>query len=202
MIGHCFGGLVIKSLMEEADKRAHSKPRNSLDRSVATSANKFLKNLKGVAFYAVPHTGSELESYYTQFCSTSSADGIKWAGFMKNLKAHDSRMEDLSNSFEEITDKLSTNVFAFLESTTIKDVGFKLVEKPGARRSARSNYYTLEGCHHFDVCKPPCKQHPSYSMLLDFIKICVQEVKTHIAYEVKLVVIAISGFIVKLHLIS
>ncbi|KAH8947946.1 hypothetical protein BDL97_11G071500 [Sphagnum fallax] len=175
MIGHCFGGLVIKSLMEEAYKRAHSTPRNGLDRSVATSANNFLKNLKGVAFYAVPHTGSELESYYTQFSSTSSADGVKWAGFMKNLKPHDSRMEDLSNSFEKITSELFTNVFAFLESTTIKGVGFKLVEKPGARRSARDNYYTLEGCHHFDVCKPPSKQHPSYSKLLDFIKICVQE---------------------------
>lgn len=175
MIGHCFGGLVIKSLMEEAYKRAHSTPRNGLDRSVATSANKFLKNLKGVVFYAVPHTGSELESYYTQFSSTSSADGVKWAGFMKNLKAHDSRMEDLSNSFEKIASELSINVFAFLESTTIKGVGFKLVEKPGARRSARDNYYTLEGCHHFDVCKPPSKQHPSYSKLLDTIKICVQE---------------------------
>jgi hypothetical protein len=122
MIGHCFGGLVIKSLMEEAYKRAHSTPRNALERNVATSANKFLQNLKGVAFYAVPHTGSELESYYTQFSSTSSADGVKWAGFMKNLKPHDSRMEDLSNSFEKITSELSTNVFAFLESTTIKGV--------------------------------------------------------------------------------
>ncbi|CAM6035758.1 unnamed protein product [Sphagnum compactum] len=175
MIGHCFGGLVIKSLMELAYKRAHSTPRNGLDRSVATSANKFLKNLKGVAFYAVPHTGSELKKYYEQFSSTFSADGVKWAGFMKNLKAHDSRMEDLSNSFEEITSDSSTNVFAFVESTTMKDVGFKLVEKPGARRSARSNYYILEGCDHFDVCKPPSKQHPSYSQLLDFIKICVQE---------------------------
>jgi hypothetical protein len=60
MIGHCFGGLVIKSLMEEAQKRSQSKPNNSFDRKAVASAEKFLQNLKGVVFYAVPHLGSEL----------------------------------------------------------------------------------------------------------------------------------------------
>jgi hypothetical protein len=54
--------------------------------------------------------------------------------------------------------------------------GFRLVEKVAALRSARENYYILEDCDHSTVCKPPSKNHPSYYRLLDFIRICQQEV--------------------------
>jgi hypothetical protein len=66
LIGHCFGGLVIKSLVEEARKRTRlGNVRNAIDRKAKASAEKFLKNLKGVVFYAVPHSGSKkLISYF------------------------------------------------------------------------------------------------------------------------------------------
>jgi hypothetical protein len=50
------------------------------------------------------------------------------------------------------------------------------VEKPGARRSARENYYTVEDCDHMTVCKPSDKEHPSYHKLVDFIITCREEV--------------------------
>jgi hypothetical protein len=117
MIGHCFGGLVIKSLMEEAQKRSVMTPRNILDIKAVAFGTKFFQNLKGVVFYAVPHLGSELKSYFTQFNSTWF--GVQWAGILQNLRSHQSRMADLSQSCDNIISQFSINVFAFLEGTSI-----------------------------------------------------------------------------------
>ncbi len=122
MIGHCFGGLVIKSLMEEAQKGSKITPRNNLDRKAVASAEKFLQNLQGIVFYAVPHLGSELKSYFTQFNSTQFANGVNWAGILQNLRSHQSRMADLSQSCDDIISQFSINVFAFLEGTTIPNM--------------------------------------------------------------------------------
>jgi hypothetical protein len=32
--------------------------------------------------------------------------------------------------------------------------------------------YRVEGCDHFNVCKPPDQEHPSYNMLLQFLEGC------------------------------
>jgi hypothetical protein len=61
---------------------------------------------------------------------------------MKNLKPHDSRMEDLSNSFEKITSEFFTNVFAFLESTTIK--GVVSIDKTNALSITRCVFFGLK----------------------------------------------------------
>jgi hypothetical protein len=136
LVGHCFGGLIIKSLAEEANKRAYSKVKNEIDEQSRRSANKFLKNLQGIVFYAVPHAGSELESYFKR-CSSNWSDkifGVKLARFMENLKSHQSRMENLSNTFDSIMKELHVNVFAFMEGIPTKDV-------------VSSEYYTSEYLH-------------------------------------------------------
>jgi hypothetical protein len=181
LVGHCFGGLIIKSLAEEANKRAYSKVKNEIDEQSRRSANKFLKNLQGIVFYAVPHAGSELESYFKR-CSSNWSDkifGVKLARFMENLKSHQSRMENLSNTFDSIMKELHVNVFAFMEGIPTKDVGYKLVEKVGARRLAGENYYLVEDGDHFTLCKPPSKEHPSYNLLVEFLKTCQQQVIYH-----------------------
>jgi hypothetical protein len=50
-----------------------------------------------------------------------------------------------------------------------------LAELPSARRLARSHFYKVEDANHMEVCKPPSKEHPSYTLLLQLIKKC-QEV--------------------------
>ncbi|KAH9545571.1 hypothetical protein CY35_12G054800 [Sphagnum magellanicum] len=84
-------------------------------------------------------------------------------------------MADLSQSCGNIISQFSINVFAFLEGTTIPNMDCKLVEKAGARCHAGWNYYVLEDCNHFNVCKPPDKKHPSYEMLLTVIKDCREQ---------------------------
>jgi hypothetical protein len=46
-----------------------------------------------------------------------------------------------------------------------------VVEDASAMRLAGDNYYKLESCNHTEVCKPDNKQHPSYSILVDILKV-------------------------------
>ncbi len=39
-----------------------------------------------------------------------------------------------------------------------------------------NNNYKIEDANHFTICKPPTKDHPSYFLLLDFLKICMKEI--------------------------
>ncbi|CAM6076324.1 unnamed protein product [Sphagnum tenellum] len=179
LIGHCFGGLVIKSLVEEARKRARlGNVRSAIDRKAKASAQVFLKNLKGVVFYAVPHSGSKnLISYFSRCNHITSIlrRVVKLAGFMQNLQPLQLKTENLARTFDAIVEELSISVYAFVEGKPMQD-GFRLVEKAAALRSAGENHYTLEDCDHSTVCKPSGKNHPSYELLLGFIRTCRQEV--------------------------
>jgi hypothetical protein len=40
---------------------------------------------------------------------------------------------------------------------------------------SHSNYnYKIEDANHLTICKPPTKEHPSYSLLLECLKICME----------------------------
>jgi hypothetical protein len=124
LIGHCFGGLVIKSLVEEARKRALENVRNALDRKAKACAEMFLKNLKGIVFYAVPHSGSKnLISYFGR-CNeiTIPRRVVKLAGFMQNVQPLQLQMEILARTFDAIVEEFSINIYAFVEGKPMKDV--------------------------------------------------------------------------------
>ncbi len=52
-----------------------------------------------------------------------------------------------------------------------------LVPYVSATQLSNNNNYRIEDANHLTICKPPNKAHPTYSLLLDFFKICM-EVKT------------------------
>jgi hypothetical protein len=82
------------------------------------------KNLKGVVFYAVPHSGSKnLISYFSR-CNqiTIPRRVVKLAGFMQNVQPLQLKMENLSTTFDAIVEELSINVYAFVEGKPMKDV--------------------------------------------------------------------------------
>ncbi|KAH8936899.1 hypothetical protein BDL97_17G110800 [Sphagnum fallax] len=59
LIGHSFGGLVLKSLVVKLKREPTIRnPTNSLSKATVQRAKVFLRNVRGVAFYAVPHAGS------------------------------------------------------------------------------------------------------------------------------------------------
>jgi hypothetical protein len=56
--------------------------------------------------------------------------------------------------------------------------GKMMVEQASAQRCAGRNYYRVEDCDHFTICKPVDKSHGSYPLLVGFIKQCQQEVSS------------------------
>jgi hypothetical protein len=121
LVGHSFGGLVIKSLVVKAYERGQSMGiMDELDEWEVASANRFLENLRGVVNYAVPHNGSFLESYFT--LGHNLFRWVKLAEFMKYLQQFPEKMEDLSVKFDQISHEKSILVFAFIEDKPLKDL--------------------------------------------------------------------------------
>jgi hypothetical protein len=120
LVGHSFGGLVIKSLVVEAYRLSQVTPRNTITEVIVAHANRFLKNLRGVVNYAVPHNGSFLESYFT--LGHNLFRQVKLAAFMRHLTPFPEGMDDLSGRFDEISHEKSILVFAFLEGKPLKEL--------------------------------------------------------------------------------
>jgi len=64
LVGHSFGGLVIKALVNAMKTRSTSEAaeRNALNSDAIDRANEFLQNLKGIFFYSVPHTEADADA--------------------------------------------------------------------------------------------------------------------------------------------
>ncbi len=70
MVASSFGGLVLKSFMVEMHKHVYQKQMNNLDVKTQNCCEKFLKNLKGVVFYNVPHINGtqDLSKFFKWQC--------------------------------------------------------------------------------------------------------------------------------------
>jgi len=118
LVAYCFGGLVLKSLVVEAQKRVHQRPRNGLDHEIHICCKTFLNNVKGVIFYGVPHVGGIqcLSNYFIwQYQQIDTLN--KYAtqsGFLKNVESFNSQMEHLSTDFKHAIHE-DLNIYAFGE---------------------------------------------------------------------------------------
>ncbi|KAH8953714.1 hypothetical protein BDL97_08G041700 [Sphagnum fallax] len=118
LVAYSFGGLVLKSLVVEAHKHIHQKPRNDLDDEVHKCCKTFLNNVKGVIFYGVPHAGGTryISNYFIwqhQQINTLSKYATQ-SGFLKNLKFFNRQMEHLSTDFKNALHE-DLNIYAFGE---------------------------------------------------------------------------------------
>jgi hypothetical protein len=166
LVGHGFGGLVIKALVNEARRCSVRAERNALDRSAISKAKTFLKNLKLVVFYAVPHSGADVETLtdYVNYCS-----GRARLCLPENLNSFSRKMAKMSVMMEDAFKKKKINIYAFGEGQPTYE-GKMVVEPASAMQLAGNYFYNLEDCNHTEVCKPVDKQHPSYSILVDHLR--------------------------------
>jgi hypothetical protein len=83
-------------------------------------AKLFLSNVRGVAFYAVPHAGSIKFAEYVKMllrCNNRHHPGI-----MDNIQPWQRDMEQLSVYFDEIAAENRINIYAFCEGRPMKQV--------------------------------------------------------------------------------
>ncbi|KAH8949678.1 hypothetical protein BDL97_10G044300 [Sphagnum fallax] len=86
-------------------------------------------------------------------------------------------MEQLSIDFNKSICN-DINIYAFVEGSPIDNQWGILVPKASAIRLADNNYYIVEDANHLTICKPPSKDHLSYSKLLDCLKLFMKEKNT------------------------
>jgi triacylglycerol esterase/lipase EstA (alpha/beta hydrolase family) len=117
LVGHSFGGLVIKSLFVEACKH------NDDD------CNQFLKRTKGTIFYSVPHSGDLIAQYIINF---NKAFLQRLAGTLSNLSNFEAEMKKLSEDFEDKIETLSKDlhhgikIFSFAEQLDYNKVSSRI----------------------------------------------------------------------------
>ena len=117
MVGHSFGGLVIKSLVVEVHKASMRGASNNLDENSIECAQAFLAGLRGIIFYAVPHGGANMSEIYR----LGSVEGTcRMAGIVKNLEPFQRKMESLSMEFDEVAENII--IYAFGEGRAMEEV--------------------------------------------------------------------------------
>jgi hypothetical protein len=168
LIGHSFGGLVLKSLVVKLNTI-----RNGTDdwsKAAFQRGKAFLSHVRGVAFYAVPHAGSTTK--FVEYARKSLTWNKRVLGrIMDYIQPGQQDMADLSVNFEGIVDTHNINIYAFCEGRPMKKLGI-LVEVASAQKSAGTNYVTIEDADHMQVCKPVSQGDPSYKLLLHLINTC------------------------------
>jgi len=81
-------------------------------------------------------------------------------------------MEQLSMEFDQAKENL--NIYAFVEGQPINKDEEILVPHASAQRLSGNNYYKIEDANHLTICKPPTRDHISYSKLVDCLKTCLK----------------------------
>jgi hypothetical protein len=80
----------------------------------------FLRNVRGVAFYAVPHAGaSNIAMYVNKLlgCNNRHHHGI-----MHNIRPMQRDMEQLSVDFDDIVNENEIKIYAFCEGRPVEQV--------------------------------------------------------------------------------
>jgi nucleoside-triphosphatase THEP1 len=178
LVAYSFGGLVLKSLVVEAHKRVHQTPKNDLDDEIHKCCKAFLNNVKGVIFYGVPHvSGTEYLSNYFAWKHqqiNKSSEYATQCSLLKETKSFDPKMEYLSIEFIKATHE-NLNIYAFSEGLPVDKNWGILVPHVSAIELSNNNHYKIEDADHLTICKPPNRYHPSYSLLLKCLRICMEK---------------------------
>ncbi len=112
---------MLKSLVVKL-KRASTfqNPTNSLSEGIVQQAKVFLRNVRGVAFYAVPHAGSSNIAKYVN--KLLRCNNRHHPGIMDNIQPWQRDMEQLSVDFDDIVNGNKINIYAFCEGRPTKEV--------------------------------------------------------------------------------
>jgi triacylglycerol esterase/lipase EstA (alpha/beta hydrolase family) len=121
LVGHSFGGLVIKSLMVEVDKAIKERARSDIERNKQARCKAFQVNVKGIMFYAVPHIGANknFKTYLTDCNNIAFLQNSKrLTGLMRSVDTFNRQMVELSTDFEYSVPQ-DMNLFAIVEGREV-----------------------------------------------------------------------------------
>jgi len=181
LVGHSLGGIVMKHLVVELDRKAQSftqlpnlTDRREIDR--ATVSKSFLKCLRGCFFYSVPHGGlvvtTDLRLVTNVFGEFISEKSLR-DKFFQDLSMGSKSLEELSADFAE-ADRYGSDadnvrqikLSALLEGKNF--TGERLIPEKSMQTFV-GEFKTLLDSDHTDITQPIRQEHPIYKQLLEFL---------------------------------
>ncbi|KAL3678086.1 hypothetical protein R1sor_021042 [Riccia sorocarpa] len=157
MVGHSLGGIVIKQLCLEAEKhlRAHLIHRNRY-------VKKFVKHLKAIFYFSVPHGGSELANLAKNYIPSPGP----MLDYLTVLSVH---TEEINEDFIKLRNSYGWRAMAAAESLITKIGPFRAVVVTQESASRDVDAFVLLEEDHVSICKPRSQEDPSYVYFKDFV---------------------------------
>ncbi len=111
---------MIKSLMVEVDKAVKERAISAIEKKKQARCKAFQENVKGIMFYAVPHTGTDKDfETYLRGCNNIYLQKSKrLTELMRSVDAFNRQMVNLSNDFEDSVPK-DINLYAIVEGREV-----------------------------------------------------------------------------------
>ncbi|KAG0617168.1 hypothetical protein M758_5G169600 [Ceratodon purpureus] len=164
LVGHSFGGVMIKSLVTEVRRFIDEEIRNNIN---LERCRTFLKSLTTIVFYSVPH-GQDFEDYIVE---CKHIFGVPRSSFLQSLWKDTqliSDMNQLSEEFENAVSDLNLKVLAFLEGKPMSKNRVLFTQKSCESRCWE--WHKIDKDNHFEVCRPDSKSHIGYKKLKDHLQ--------------------------------
>ncbi|CAM6085893.1 unnamed protein product [Calypogeia fissa] len=161
LVGHSFGGLVIKQLCVYASSQIGFLEKTS---QRGYKLNSLLENIKGVFFYSTPHYG------IADNIAEHFVENLQLLAYVKTLSTVSSR---LNHDFEKLCGQSGQykkwQIAGVGESLPTKLGGFccRIVEEASSRYSA---FNIVEGADHISVCRPSTETSRSFYALTNFLE--------------------------------
>ncbi|PTQ37084.1 hypothetical protein MARPO_0059s0034 [Marchantia polymorpha] len=160
LVGHSYGGLVIKQLC------LHAHFSESLDRSQSPMAG-FLNCVRGIFFYGTPHRG--MSSFFSPN-GTELKDASPLLKYVKVLCAESARLHQYFDSLRLIHKWSIAGVGESKVTLFFTPEGKSQSEMIVGEGSARYHNFTMEAEDHYSLCQPESRTSNTYKRLTAFIQ--------------------------------
>ncbi|CAM6042075.1 unnamed protein product [Sphagnum compactum] len=188
LVGHKFGGILIKSLIIEVNKVARRKIcQDVAEKEAKDSCEAFQHNLNGIMFYSVPHFMTPKD---IQIMFQGDSDNYEEIHVPQSAKANQSTPHDyrssawqaFSHQIEAINEDFEDSIVH--DHTKICVISHGLTKNMKASTHNRQQMklptsdliHVIKDADDWEVCKPINNLHASYTILLDFVDmVCKQK---------------------------
>ncbi|KAL3698733.1 hypothetical protein R1sor_012809 [Riccia sorocarpa] len=157
LVGHCFGGVLIKQLCVHA----HDRQGEGAQMETRTELRCFLKNIKAILFLGTPHHGMTLPGPQKPALGKSSP-------LMKNVQVLNEDAARLHGRFDNLTREYKWRIASVGELNETKLGASRCVMVPEA--SARYGEFTSVQADHIALSKPTGKDSLVYMLLTKLIE--------------------------------
>ncbi|KAL3679935.1 hypothetical protein R1sor_022891 [Riccia sorocarpa] len=164
LIGHSFGGLVIKQLCLTAHKRISQQPHRPDNETLARK--KFLQSVRAIFYIATPHLG-------THFADVVEKRILNEGELLQLVKAFNKELARLNDDFNHIRrDSYSDWQVAGLGETLPTQLGgcnveYRMIVEEA---SARCENFVAVQEDHISICQPKSRESTTYQKLCHVIR--------------------------------